>query len=76
MPRQNTSTPKTETAFNLLEEMRELLNDIAASATILGATPFAGGPAAKQLSGRLHTALLEFEVELAELGRHQFEVRS
>ena len=75
MPRQHTKTTKSETAYRLLEEIREMLNDIASSATILGATPFEGGPAAKKLGATLHTALLEFEIELAGQGRHEFEVR-
>jgi hypothetical protein len=66
---------KSKTALNLLDEMREMLNDIAASATILGATPFAGGPAAKLLAADLHTALLEFEIGLSAIGRHEFAVR-
>jgi hypothetical protein len=74
--RQHTKATKSETAFRLMEEMREMLNDIASSATILGATPFEGRQAAKKLSAALHTALLEFEVELAEQGRHEFEVRN
>ena len=76
MQRQQTPAARSETAFQLLEELREMLNDIAASATILGTTPFAGARAAKQLSGTLHTALLEFEIELAAIDRHEFEVRS
>lgn len=75
MPEPKTTT-KTVAAFALLEEMRELLNDIAASATILGATPFAGAPHARELSAALHGALLEFELGLAELGRHEFQVRA
>jgi hypothetical protein len=67
---------KSKTALALLDEMREMLNDIAAGATILGATPFPGGPAAKALGSNLHTALLEFEIALATIGRHEFAVRN
>jgi hypothetical protein len=67
---------KSKTALALLEEMRAMLNDIAASATILGATPFPGAPAAKELSGNLHTALLQFEIALAQIGRHEFAVKN
>jgi hypothetical protein len=70
------SQSKTNAALGLLDEMRAMLNDIAASATILGATPFPGGPAAKELSARLHAALLEFEIGLAAIGRHEFSVKS
>jgi len=66
---------KTTAAFGLMDEMRTMLNDIAASAAILGATPFAGGPAAKALAMHLHTVLLEFEIAMAEIGRHQFAVK-
>jgi hypothetical protein len=69
-------TTKTTAALALMDEMRLMLNDIASSAAILGATPFPGGAAAKALAGNLHTALLEFEIALAEIGRHQFAVRS
>jgi hypothetical protein len=76
MQRPNTAhDPKSETAFKLLAEMQEMLNDIAASAAILGATPFEGVWAAKRLAASLHQALLEFEIELAEQGRHEFQVR-
>ncbi|MCA8912150.1 MAG: hypothetical protein KDB82_10625 [Planctomycetes bacterium] len=75
MPRQNTKATKSETAYRLMEEMREMLNDIASSATILGATPFEGRTAAGKLGAALHTALLEFEIELAGQGRYEFEVR-
>jgi hypothetical protein len=69
-------TTKTTAALALLDEMRLMLNDIAASAAILGATPFAGGAAANTLAGNLHTALLEFEIALADIGRHEFAVRA
>jgi hypothetical protein len=75
MNKQNAAKGRAETAFRLLDEMHEMLNDIAASATILGGTPFDGAPAAKELSGRLHGALLEFEIALAQIGRHSFEVK-
>ncbi|MCG3184558.1 MAG: hypothetical protein ICCCNLDF_02685 [Planctomycetes bacterium] len=76
MSRQDTANAlKSVAAFKLTAEMQEMLNDIAASATILGATPFAGGPAAKKLAASLHQALLEFEIELAAIGRHEFEVK-
>lgn len=75
MNRQNTRSPKVEAAFRLMDEMRDMLNDIAASASILGATPFEGAPACRDLSGKLHTALLEFEIELGAIGHHTFDVR-
>ncbi|MCB9895728.1 MAG: hypothetical protein H6839_14880 [Planctomycetes bacterium] len=75
MPKQNTKS-KSETAFRLLDEMHEMLNDIAASATILGATPFNGAGPSKALAVKLHEALLEFEIGLAAIGRHSFEVKS
>ncbi len=65
---------KSARAQQLLEEIREMLNDIAESATILGATPFPGRQAAAQLGTELHTALLEFEIALAEARIHSFEV--
>lgn len=76
MSRQNTASSKSATAFRLVDEMHEMLNDIAASATILGATPFDGAAPSKTLAVRLHEALLEFEIELAALGRHSFEVKT
>ena len=66
---------KSETALGLMQELRTMLNDIAASATILGATPFVGGPVAKELSASLHSALLQFEIGLAQIGRHEFAVK-
>ncbi|MBK8205249.1 MAG: hypothetical protein IPK87_00520 [Planctomycetes bacterium] len=65
---------KSARAQQLLEEIREMLNDIAQSATILGATPFAGRQAAAHLGASLHTTLLEFEIALAEVQFHNFEV--
>ena len=76
MPKQNAPASKSDTAFRLLHELHEMLNDIAASATILGATPFEGAEPAKALGNSLHGALLEFEIELAALGRHEFEVKA
>lgn len=76
MPRQNTATGKSQMAFRLLDEMHEMLDDIAASATILGATPFEGGAPSKALAVKLHEALLEFEIQLAALGRYSFEVKT
>lgn len=73
--KRNTTSPRVEAAYRLMEEMRDMLNDIAASATILGATPFDGRHACRDLSGELHGALLEFEIKLAEIGRHEFAVR-
>lgn len=70
----NTVTPRETRAMNLLLEMREMLNDIAQSATILGATPFAAREAANALGTNLHTALLEFEIALAQVHNHNFHV--
>ncbi len=70
-----TETPRVKAAYRLMEEMRDMLNDIAASAAILGGTPFDGRHACRELSAHLHSALLEFEVELAAIGRHEFEVK-
>ncbi|MBZ0135302.1 MAG: hypothetical protein K8I27_02875 [Planctomycetes bacterium] len=75
MNRHDTHSPKVTAAFRLMDEMRDMLNDIAASANILGATPFEGAPACRDLSGKLHTALLEFEIELGAIGHHTFDVR-
>ncbi|MCC7508023.1 MAG: hypothetical protein IT464_01450 [Planctomycetes bacterium] len=65
---------KSARAQQLLEEIREMLNDIAQSATILGATPFPGRKAAANLGASLHTTLLEFEIALADVKLHNFEV--
>lgn len=62
-------------AAALLHEIRDLLDDIAQSSTILGATPFAGREAAHRLAGALHTALLEYEIDLAKIGLHEFDVK-
>jgi hypothetical protein len=75
MSKQDTASARSQTAFALVDEMHEMLNDIAVSATILGATPFTGAAPAKALAERLHEALLEFEIELAALGRHSFDVK-
>lgn len=72
---ENDNSQGVSAAYRLMEEMRDMLNDIAASATILGGTPFDGRHACRNLSGKLHGALLEFEIELAEIGRHEFAVR-
>lgn len=74
-PTKRAAASKVTAAYRLMEEMREMLNDIAASATILGGTPFDGRHACRELSAHLHRALLEFEVELADIGRHEFEVK-
>lgn len=73
MPAKHT---KTVAAFALMDQMRDMLNDIAASASILGASPFEGRPACRNLATKLHTALLEFEIELAAIGRLEFKVRT
>lgn len=70
-----TTTARESRAMNLLLEMREMLNDIAQSASILGATPFAGREAASALGASLHTALLEFEIALAQVHNHDFNVK-
>lgn len=68
MNQMNTLSPrKTEGALQLLQDIRGMLDDLAQSSTILGATPFAGRQAAKSLAVALHTALLEYEVNLAEI---------
>lgn len=64
---------KSQQAKHLMEEMRVMLNDIAASATILGSTPFDGGPACKALAASLHEALMIYEMEMAALGLHEFK---
>jgi hypothetical protein len=61
--------------MKLLSEMRVMVNDIARSATILGATPFAGRDAAKALAESMHAAVLEYEIALAALGEHEFDVK-
>jgi len=66
---------KSEAATRLMMEMHEMLNDIAASSAVLGQTPFEGVWACRELAANLNTALLEFEIKLAELGHHTFDVR-
>jgi hypothetical protein len=69
------SKRKSQAANRLMKEMHEMLSDIAASATVLGHTPFDGVWACRELAESLHTALLEFEIKLAEIGQHSFNVR-
>ncbi|MHC4839819.1 MAG: hypothetical protein ACYTDT_02520 [Planctomycetota bacterium] len=75
----NTTTPLTPKslaeAWRVIEDMRTMLNDIAASATILGAAPFDGAPPVRKLAHALAGALLEYEIGLAELGVHEFHVK-
>lgn len=70
------SDRKADAAIRLMKEMHEMLNDITASATVLGHTPFDGVWACRGLAENLHTALLEFEIKLADLGHHSFNVRN
>jgi hypothetical protein len=69
------SPRKQQGAMLLLRDIRTMLDDIAQSATILGATPFAGRQAARSLADALHSMLLEYEISLAELGLHAFDVK-
>lgn len=62
-------------AWQVVEDMRQMLNDIAASATILGAAPFEGAKPVRALAGALGAAMLEYETSLAELGVHEFNVK-
>ena len=61
-----TPSPRVEAAYRLMEEMRDMLNDIAASATILGGTPFEGRHACIELSGKLHSRPNLFNMTWAE----------
>ncbi len=62
-------------AWRVVEDMRQMLNDITASATILGTAPFDGAAPVRKLAGSMGTALLEYEIELADLGVHEFQVK-
>jgi hypothetical protein len=73
---QQLSARKAAGAIKVMQEMRTMLDDIARSATILGGTPFAGRDAARALARSLNVALLEYEIGLAELGGHEFDVKS
>jgi hypothetical protein len=65
-----------QNARESLTEIRHLINGVALSAAILGHAPFEGRRAASRLAQSLQTALLEFEIALAEDGLHSFEVKS
>ncbi len=69
------SPRKAAGAIKVMQDMRTMLDDIARSATILGGTPFAGRETARALAHSLNVALLEYEIGLADLGGHDFEVK-
>lgn len=62
-------------AWRVVDDMRQMLNDITASATILGSAPFDGAAPVRKLACSMASALLEYEIELAELDVHEFQVK-
>ena len=69
------SPRKAAGAMAVLADIREMLDDIARSATILGGTPFDGREVARDLAQSLNSTLLEYEMGLAELDQHRFQVK-
>jgi hypothetical protein len=75
MQTEDRNRARTESAFTVLEEVRGVVNLIATAATAIGQADVEVSEAASKLALELHEALLEFEMAMANQGRHTFKVK-
>lgn len=66
---------KLKEAWKITKDIREMVSDIAYSAEILSRSEFEASPALEKIGVSLSTALIEYEVELGQMGAHVYRVK-